>query len=155
MECIENTAHNEYQSNALFTDILSPVEGHDWSLRAHAKNGIIYVFTKAMEALMDCIQKYESHSMCKSVRNDRCTDYLPKLYQEAEEKHSQSCNTVYKIGSSEYEIEHDTLFSGRFNTSRYDLSIAVDHRNFEIIYQDQVMIPAIIDKNDNQSVLIV
>lgn len=57
--------------------------------------------------------------MCKSLRHNRNTQYRPRIYQEDDEPHFSSYDTV--SGSrrdGDHEIEQDELFGGRFRSRR-------------------------------------
>lgn len=58
---------------------------------------------------MDSIKKYESLYVCKLVRHDLYTDNHLTMYQEVDESHSSSSDTVSASGGCEQEIEHDSF----------------------------------------------
>lgn len=118
IECLEILAHDEDQINHGICKVLwSAFEGHDWALYVQAKTEIKIVNLKAVEALMDSIRKYESKSTCKSIRHDRYNDDRLTSYQEADEHHHSSSDTVSKTGSTDDKIDHD-IFVGRWLKTR-------------------------------------
>lgn len=105
IERLANLAGDEDQINqALCTVLWSSIECNDWALHLQAKTGIENIYPKAVQALIDFIQKSESHSTCKSVRHDPNTDDRPKMYQEVDGNHSSSSNILSGSDINDWEI---------------------------------------------------
>lgn len=79
------------------------------ALYAQAKTGIENVYPKAVETLMDSIQKYESPSSCKSIHHMWNAEDFLTLYEKGGDHHPSPYDAEYGSRSNDQEIEHDTL----------------------------------------------